>query len=188
MTSELKSRTQWAQEGMAEAAGQALAVHTPHPLAPVLHEDSYWGAVPYRSVVLEGYRWRHAIRPGLNETGLHPLGHAVLVAPDESQLSSIIALPEAERDRELMNMTIGKIVEVGPSVWMDEPIPRAFPGDMVVISKFSGAIVVGKDGKPYRMINADDVYCRRDSDWPERKVLEPPRTDRREKKGEDDGR
>jgi len=171
---------------MAEVVGQDLAVHTQHHLAPLFEKNAEWGPVPFRTTSLEGYRWRHFLKPGVNETGLHPLGHAVLIAPDESQLSSIIALPEGERDRELMNMTIGKIVEVGPSVWMDEPVPRAFPGEMVVISKFAGAIVVGKDGKPYRMINADDVYCRRDVDWPERKVLESPRVERREKKGESD--
>lgn len=182
MTSEVKTKVQWAQEAMGDAAQQQLAVHN-QPHAEVFLKDFNWGPVPFRSYELTGYRWRHAIKPGPNETGLHPLGHAILIAPDESQLSTIIALPEGERDKELMNMTIGKIVEVGPSAWMDEPMPRAFPGDMVNISKFSGAILVGKDGKPYRMVNADDVYCRRDADWPERKVLEAPtRPARPEKK------
>lgn len=188
MTSEVKTRTQWVQEAMAEAHEQQLAVRPSHPLDPVFIRDSEWGAVPFRSVELTGYRWRHAVKPGPNETGLHPLGHAILIAPDESQLSDIIVLPEAEREKALMNMTIGKIVEIGPSAWMDEPIPRALPGEMVTISKFAGAILVGKDGKPYRVVNCDDVYCRRDSDWPKPKVLEAPRVERREKKEMDDER
>jgi hypothetical protein len=166
---------------MANAAQHDLAVHS-QPGAEVFLKDYNWGPAPFRSYELTGYRWRHMIKPGVNETGLYPLGHAILIAPDESQLSDIIALPEGERDKELMNMTVGKIVEVGPSAWMDEPVPRAFPGEMVYISKFAGAIVVGKDGRPYRMVNADDVYCRRDADWPKRKVLEAPRVERREKK------
>lgn len=187
MTSEVKTKTQWVQEAMADAVQHDLAVHS-QPHAETFLKDFNWGPVPFRSYELTGYRWRHAIKPGVNETGLHPLGHAVLIAPDEGQLSDIIALPEEQRDKELMNMTIGKIVEVGPSAWMDEPVPRAFPGEMVCISKFAGAIVVGKDGKPYRMVNADDVYCRRDSDWPKRKVLEAPRVERREKKENEDER
>lgn len=185
MTSEVKERLQWVQEGMADAADHALAVHE-QPYAEVFLKDYDWGARTHRSYELTGYRWRHTIRPGPNETGLHPLGHAVLVEPDESQLSSIIALPQEQKEKELMNMTIGRLVEIGPSAWMDEPAPRAFPGEMVVISKFAGAVVVGKDGKPYRMVNADDVYCRRDPDWPKPKVLEAPRVERREKKERDD--
>lgn len=178
MTSEVKTRTQWVQEAMADAHAQELA--------PLFERNADWGPRPFRSVTLEGYRWRHFLRPGENETGLRPLGHAVLIAPDASELSEIIVLPEGERDKALMNQTIGTIVEVGPSAWMDEPVPRAFPGEKVVISKFAGAIVVGKDGMPYRMVNADDVYCRRDSDWPKRKVLEAPLAERREKKERDD--
>ena len=45
-------------------------------------------------------------KPGDNETGLHPLGHAILIAPDEGQLSSIIELPQDQKEKELMNMTI----------------------------------------------------------------------------------
>lgn len=182
MTSQVKEKTQWVQEAMADVHEQQLAPRPVHPLDPVFLKDPDWGGVPFRSVELAGYRWRHVIKPGVNETGLHPLGHAILIAPDEGQLSSIIELPQDQKEKELMNMTIGKIVEVGPSAWMDEPVPRAFPGEMVCISKFAGAIVVGKDGKPYRMVNADDVYCRRDADWPKPAVLEAPRPERREKK------
>jgi co-chaperonin GroES (HSP10) len=178
MTSEVKTRTQWVQEAMIELKASEMA--------PIFEQKAEWGAVPFRSFPIEGHRWRHFLKPGVNETGLHPLGHAVLIAPDETQLSNIILMPEDQREKELMNMTIGRIVEIGPSAWMDEPVPRAFPGEMVVISKFAGAIVVGKDEKPYRMVNSDDVYCRRDEDWPERKVLEAPREARREKKGEED--
>lgn len=189
MTSELKEKVQWVQEAMAEAHAVQLEnpINNKAVSDALFLRDYDWGSRKSVSMELSGYRWRHAVKPGPNETGLHPLGHAVLVAPDESQLSSIITLPEDQRDKELMNMTIGKIVEVGPSAWMDEPVPRAFPGEMVVISKFAGAIVVGKDGKPYRMVNSDDVYCRRDSDWPERKTLEIPRVERREKKEREDG-
>lgn len=175
MTSEVKTKTQWVQEAMADA-------HQ-HALAPLFEKDAEWGRVPFRSMQLEGYRWRHALKPGPNETALHPLGHAVLVRPDSSEFDGRINIPEAELEKLLMNQTIGWIVEVGPSAWMDEPVPRAFPGECVVISKFAGAIVTGKDGKPYRMVNADDVYCRRDAEeFPVRKVLEAPRVERREKK------
>ena len=176
MKTEMKEKVLQVQEGMAEA-------HQ-HALKPLFERNSDWGPVPYRSLPLEGTKWRHFFKPSENSTGLHALGHAVLIEPDMSEFEgSLIELPAEELDKIMMNQTVGKIVEIGPSAWMDEPVPRAFPGELVIISKFAGAVVVGRDGRPYRMVNADDVYCRREGQWPNRLVSSKPAVlPRREKK------
>lgn len=96
-----------------------------------------------------------------NESGLRPLGFAVLVEPYEPELRrSVIAIPETISDRSKMVETRAIVIEVGPEAWNDESKPRARPGDKVIISRFAGAMVYGvKDGKSYRMVNANDIYC-----------------------------
>lgn len=96
-----------------------------------------------------------------NESGLKPLGRAVLVQPYEPEkLSSIIALPESV---ELGMMVVEQraiVVEVGATAWHDEPVPRAKPGDKVLVAKFAGHMATGtKDGKQYRLINDRDIFA-----------------------------
>lgn len=96
-----------------------------------------------------------------NESGLRPKGHAVLVEPYEPEIKkSVIAIPETVRERTKMIETRAIVIEVGPEAWNDEAKPRAAPGDRVLISKFAGAMAQGtRDGKTYRLVNANDIYC-----------------------------
>lgn len=96
-----------------------------------------------------------------NESGLRPLGRAVLVQPYEPEVKkSMIVMPETVKERSAMVETRAIVIEVGPAAWDDEPKPRAQPGDKVLISQFSGAIATGtKDGKKYRLVNDRDIYC-----------------------------
>lgn len=96
-----------------------------------------------------------------NPSGLRPLGHAVLVEPYETQRKdSRIALPDNVKERTLMVETRATVVEVGPAAWSDEPVPRARPGDKVLIAKFSGHMATGtSDGKVYRLVNDRDIFC-----------------------------
>jgi co-chaperonin GroES (HSP10) len=96
-----------------------------------------------------------------NETGLHPLGVAVLVEPDTSKVkSSIIALPDTVHDRFVMVEAKCIVIEVGPEAWKDEAQPRAKPGDKVLVTKYAGyAAQSPRDGKLYRLVNDRDVFC-----------------------------
>jgi co-chaperonin GroES (HSP10) len=96
-----------------------------------------------------------------NETGLHPLGVAVLVEPDESKVkNSIIALPDTVKDRFAMVEAKCRVIEVGPEAWKDERQPRAKSGDKVLVTKYAGyAAQSPKDGKLYRLVNDRDVFC-----------------------------
>lgn len=98
-----------------------------------------------------------------NRSGLSPFGEAVLVIPYEPDLykkDSIIIVPESFKAglKTIENRMI--VVEIGPMAWRNEGRPRCRPWDKVIISKYSGYQVRGPlDGKVYRMLNADDIFC-----------------------------
>lgn len=98
----------------------------------------------------------------INLSGLHPCGRAVLVEPYEPEVSKgIIAIPDTIRERTAMVETRAIVLEIGSEAWKDESQPRASVGDKVLISKYCGAMATGtKDGKKYRLVNCDDIYCR----------------------------
>lgn len=63
-----------------------------------------------------------------------------------------------------MAETRAVVIDVGPLAyernWFGWPVRRCKPGDKVMVSKYSGAIVVGPlDGVLYRTINFADVYA-----------------------------
>lgn len=98
-----------------------------------------------------------------NPSGLHPLGHAILVQMYEPELeSSRIVIPDTVRNSTKMVETRAVILEIGPNAWDGEP-PRAKVGDRVLITKFGGVTAVGTlDGKVYRLVNDNDIFCRID--------------------------
>lgn len=95
-----------------------------------------------------------------NESGLRPLGRAVLVEHYEPEKrDSLIELPDMVKDRTLMVEQRARVIECGPACWPDEPA-RAVPGDLVLISKMAGYMAVGPaDGKRYRLINDRDIFA-----------------------------
>lgn len=96
-----------------------------------------------------------------NETGLHPLGVAVLIEPYEPEVkSSILELPPTVKDRMAMVEARAIVIEIGPEAWHDEKAPRAKVGDKVLVTKYAGyAAQSPKDGKLYRLVNDRDVFC-----------------------------
>jgi len=96
-----------------------------------------------------------------NTSGLMPCGHAVLLEPYEPELkSSTLVIPDTVRRRTAMAEMRAKVIAVGPMAWKQEGIPRAKVGDKVIITAYCGAIVQGTaDGKQYRMVNDEDIFC-----------------------------
>jgi len=96
-----------------------------------------------------------------NESGLAPLGRAVLLEHYEPELKdSLIFIPDTVHDKSVLVEQRAVVVEVGPVCWPNEP-PRAKPGDKVLISKMSGYLAIGPaDGKRYRLVNDQDVFAR----------------------------
>ena len=97
----------------------------------------------------------------INESGLRPLGRAVLVQPYEPErASSLIVMPDSVEANQLMIEQRAIVVEVGPTCWHDEPVPRAVVGDKVLLARFAGYMAKGtKDGKQYRFVNDRDIFA-----------------------------
>lgn len=95
-----------------------------------------------------------------NDSGLKPLGRAVLVKTYEPERKdSLIAIPDFVQERGATLESRAVVVEVGPACWPDEPA-RALPGDKVFISKFAGFIARGPaDGELYRLVNDRDIFA-----------------------------
>lgn len=97
----------------------------------------------------------------VNNSGLVPLGVAVLVEPYQPDMeSSVLVLPDNVRWSAILVDTKVRVLEVGPAAWKEEEQPRAKPGDVVFITKMAGYITQGADGKVYRLVNDRDVFCR----------------------------
>ncbi len=96
----------------------------------------------------------------VNKSGLKPAGRAVLVKPYQPERKqSLIVMPDEISGRDQMLEQRAIVVEAGPSAWHGEPVPRAQPGDKVLISKFAGFMATGNDGEKYRFINDIDIFA-----------------------------
>ena len=95
-----------------------------------------------------------------NESGLKPLGRAVLVKPYEIKKESVIVIPDTAKERSMMMEQRVIVVEVGPACWPNEPA-RAKPGDKVLVAKLTGWMTNQTlDGEMYRLVNDNDIFCK----------------------------
>lgn len=97
----------------------------------------------------------------INESGLKPLGKAVLVKPYQPERKGgLIEIPANVQGRQAMIDHRAVVVEVGADAWSDEPCHRAGPGDRVLVAAFSGFQAQGpSDGQIYRLVNDRDIFC-----------------------------
>lgn len=110
-----------------------------------------------------------------HKSGLKAVGRAVLCEPYDPELNhTILAIPDHVRAMEMMKEMRATVLQIGANCWVDEP-PRAAPGDKVLIQKFCGAIVKGPlDGKLYRLINDEDIFCQIEADAWDEMILKNP--------------
>jgi chaperonin GroES len=105
---------------------------------------------------------------GPNPSGIYPTENKVLVeqnAVEETTKGGII-IPDAVKDSKKYAEIEGRIVAqsrlafnyVTDEEWGDEK-PR--PGDAIIIAKYSGVRVKGKDGKEYLLVNDKDITALR---------------------------
>lgn len=101
----------------------------------------------------------------VNKSGITPVGHRILLEPDEVQKVSAggIVLPMEAVERDELAQCFGRVVAVGPEAWHEataKGLPQwAKPGDRVIFGKYSGLIFPGHDGGKYRLINDRDVVA-----------------------------
>lgn len=96
-----------------------------------------------------------------NPSGLRPVGRAVLLEPYEPEFhATLIFVPETVREKTMMIENRGLVIELGSECWKTESCPRAKVGDKVMISRYTGAILIGPlNKKVYRMVNDEDIFC-----------------------------
>lgn len=97
-----------------------------------------------------------------NDSGLIPLGRAVLVKMEEAQKKGgMIAIPDSVKERQSIMEDRAVVVAIGAECWADESTPRAAVGDSVIVTKMAGYVVRGpKDEQLYRLVNDRDIFCR----------------------------
>jgi len=95
-----------------------------------------------------------------NESGLRPLGRAVLLEHYEPERKeSLIVIPDNVKDRTVMLEQRAVVIELGAHAYPDEP-KRCAPGDKVLVSRMAGYIAEGPaDGKRYLMVNDRDIFA-----------------------------
>ena len=101
----------------------------------------------------------------MNESGIVPLGHRVLVKPllSERMTDGGIVIPESMADKNDKAQIKAVVVAVGETAWADSLLggkPWAHPGDTVIIGKYAGVFIDGKDGGKYRIVNDDELQAR----------------------------
>lgn len=98
-----------------------------------------------------------------NTSGFNPLDVRVLVRPDpvEEVTKGGIILAPTHTEREQMAQIKGTLVAVGVNAWGEAKENPAFeapqPGARVLIAKYGGIVVDGRDGQKYRIMNDVDV-------------------------------
>ena len=71
----------------------------------------------------------------VNNSGLRPLGHAILVRPYKpEQKQGMIVVPDSVQSRDNMIEERAEIIAIGPLAWKSEEAPRANVGDKVLVS------------------------------------------------------
>ena len=97
----------------------------------------------------------------MSESGIYPVGHRVLVLPEETErvTKSGIILADKTAMMEEMAQTQGTIVDIGDTCWDDQPSPWAAVGDFVMFGKYAGVVYEGNDGKKYRVLNDKDIVA-----------------------------
>lgn len=101
----------------------------------------------------------------MNESGIEPLGHRVLLRPilTDRTVGGGIIIPDKLADREDKAQIKAVLVESGPTAWKAEGLggaPWAQPGDTVIIGKYSGVFLKGADGVNYRIVNDDELQAK----------------------------
>lgn len=100
-----------------------------------------------------------------NTSGFAPLDLKVIVMPDpvQDKIGSIY-VPETAKEKEKFAKAEGTLIAIGENAWEEAAsrsakFTRPKPGDRILIGKYSGVLIEGKDGKDYRIMNDEDVLA-----------------------------
>lgn len=103
-----------------------------------------------------------------NPSGIWPTEFNVLVLQKktEDKIGSIF-LPDTSKEREQYAEMEGTLIAASPLAFTFERWPegarKPHPGDKVIIAKYSGTRVVGKDGQTYLLTKDKDISAIREA-------------------------
>ena len=100
----------------------------------------------------------------INNSGITPVGHRVLIKPlvIEEKTSGGIIIATTTLDMERLAQMKGVVVEVGGTAYADQPSPWCQVGDLVTFGKYSGLVYKGEetlDKMEYRIVNDLDIVA-----------------------------
>ena len=99
----------------------------------------------------------------INLSGIRATEFNVVVKPDnfEEVTKGGIVIPDMARERQAMAAVFGTIVHISPVAFTYERWPEGEQppkvGDRVVLPRYCGMIVKGKDGIEYRVVKDKDI-------------------------------
>lgn len=98
------------------------------------------------------------LSPGINPVEFNVL---VLVAELEEKSRGGIIIVDDAKDREELGGIEGLLVAKSPMAFRFDEAPRDMrwpePGDRVTFAKWAGSVVMGDDGKRYRLMKDKDI-------------------------------
>lgn len=100
--------------------------------------------------------------PVPREHGIVPIEFNVLIEPKaiEERTKGGILLAATTLEKEQAAAVEGTVISVSPLAFnYDENAPKAQPGDFVVIAKYSGVTLKGRDGRDYRLVKDKDILA-----------------------------
>lgn len=115
-----------------------------------------------RMVTTEHGRYDAAEWDGTNRSGIKtPLGDRVVVLPDEAastigKTGKILVTTDTQNTHSLGAVT-GTIIAVGAGAWSDLAEARPQPGDRVIFNRYAGQVMLGLDGKNYRVMSEVNI-------------------------------
>lgn len=102
----------------------------------------------------------------LNNSGILPLDLRVLVHvdPPETVSAGGIIIPENTKEMQKSAAVKGTLIATGGNAFRDAEASgyckAPEPGERVLIAKYGGVVVKGKDGEEYRLLNDEDIVAR----------------------------
>ncbi len=116
----------------------------------------------YIKQAVTGSEFAPAEYTGMNESGFDPVGDKVLVLPDSATdiTSGGVHLTSDMVERHTLAAETGVLVYVseGAFRWHSDGSKwtgyRPGPGDRIYMERYSGQVLLGKDGKLYRLMNS----------------------------------
>lgn len=95
-----------------------------------------------------------------NPSGIQPIEYNVLVKKQEVETKTKggIILPDMTKEREEYAQVFVEVVACSPIAFnYDESAPRPFAGNTVMMAKYAGVNVRGKDGVDYTLVKDKDI-------------------------------